>query len=548
MVNNINNEGLLKVGTLLANGKYRIDQYLASGGFGNTYVATDMAFTEKVAIKELFIKGVCGRNFNSTEISISLTENKRAFSAQQEKFRKEARRIRKLNNPHIVGVHDLFDENGTSYYVMDFVEGESLSTRMKRTKKPLDEKEMMLILNQILDALACVHAEGIWHLDLKPANIMVDKNGNVQLIDFGASKQLKNTNGESLSTSSAMAYTTGFASSEQMEQNFDKFGPWTDLYSLGATIYNLLTMQQPPSPSDIDEDPLSALSLPVTITKNTKDLVIWMMRPNRKMRPQSVGEVQQYLLNPRSMFLPETQGDTIIIHNKPSTHTTQTKDTKKPRHIFRKVLLSIAGTFAFLFFVGEYMGNTESASEGQLPMKKVENLMITIATGPKNMRQYTYTGELVDTLGALPNGKGIAQYSNDGATPGFTYTGGFINGVCEDSTGTATVEFANGDKFIGTFVSGYWGEGKYIVSDGSYFVGTFKDNKPDKGQWYNSKDQPKEKSNPSVSKNKPTSRSNGRASRTSATTQSEVFVVPKIVDDDKVDHAKEIKTDAQIKR
>lgn len=217
MADNIQKENMLKVGATLSNDKYRIERYLASGGFGNTYVATNLAFDEKVAIKELFIKGVCARSSNTTDITISIEDNQRAFSAQQEKFRKEARRLRKLTNPHIVKVHDLFDENNTSYYVMDFVEGESLSARMKRTGKAMSESELMLILPQILDALECVHNEGIWHLDLKPANIMIDAKGNVQLIDFGASKQLKNANGDSLSTSSTLAYTQGYAPSEQME-------------------------------------------------------------------------------------------------------------------------------------------------------------------------------------------------------------------------------------------------------------------------------------------------------------------------------------------
>lgn len=247
-------EGLLAIGTTLANGKYRIEKYLASGGFGNTYMAIDTAFDERVAIKELFIKGVCGRMDNATDISISLTENQRTFNAQREKFRKEARRLRKLENKHIVRVHDLFDENGTTYYVMDFIEGESLSTRLKRTHQPMTEAEVLPILTQVLDALETVHNEGIWHLDLKPANIMVDDKDNVQLIDFGASKQLRNADGNSLSTSSALACTPGYAPSEQMEQNIEKFGPWTDLYALGATLYHLLTLQQPPSPSDIDED------------------------------------------------------------------------------------------------------------------------------------------------------------------------------------------------------------------------------------------------------------------------------------------------------
>ena len=500
MADNIQKEGMLKVGTLLANGKYRIDQYLASGGFGNTYVATDLSFDEKVAIKELFIKGVCGRTAESSEISVSLSENQRAFSAQQEKFRKEAKRIRKLNNPHIISVHDLFDENGTSYYVMDFVEGESLSARLKRTKKPMSEAELMLLIPQVLDALECVHAESIWHLDLKPANIMVDAKGNVQLIDFGASKQLKNANGDSLSTSSAMAYTAGYASSEQMEQNIDKFGPWTDLYSLGATMYNLLTMQLPPSPSDIDEDSRAALKLPKGISKKTERLIFWLMKPNRKMRPQSVTDVKQFLVEahddtPRTEPLDnneEENDDTIVTHKKQTTTTTP-QPNPEPNHLLKKWVLPavtvvcVAGTFFFVNECRNEKTDTEPAVavSDSLTMKQVENLPITVTSGPSNMRQYAYTGELVDTLGALPNGEGIAKFAKYGDIPASTYHGQFVNGVCEDHTGKATMTFNSGDKYVGTFEDGYYVQGKYILSDGSYFEGTFKEGSPYNGTWHN---------------------------------------------------------------
>ena len=287
-------EGMLPIGTLLSNGKYRIERYLSSGGFGNTYEAIDTAFDERVAIKELYIKGVCGRETELNSISISLTENRRTFSAQQEKFKKEARRLRKLTNPHIVQVHDLFDENGTSYYVMDYVNGESLSQRMKRTDAPMTEEEVLRILPQMLDALETVHAEGIWHLDLKPGNIMIDQKGNALIIDFGASKQLRGQ-GNSIATSSAMAYTPGYAPSEQMEQNMEKFGPWTDLYALGATMYNLLTRRQPPSPTDIDEDVDAALPMPETVSQKTHDLILWLMEPSRMNRPQSVADVKRFL-------------------------------------------------------------------------------------------------------------------------------------------------------------------------------------------------------------------------------------------------------------
>ena len=102
----INNTSMLKVRTILR-GTYRIDSYLSSGGFGNTYVATNIEFDERVAIKEFFMKGVTQREDNQTTVSVSNTDNKDSFMAQREKFKKEARRIRQLHNPHIVNVHDL---------------------------------------------------------------------------------------------------------------------------------------------------------------------------------------------------------------------------------------------------------------------------------------------------------------------------------------------------------------------------------------------------------------------------------------------------------
>ena len=286
----------LPKGTLLSNGKYRIEAYLASGGFGNTYVATDLAFDERVAVKELFVKGICGRNASTGEVSVSLSENRISFDAHREKFRKEARRIRKLNSRHVVKVRDLFDDNDTSYYVMDFIDGESLSARLHREQRPLTEAEVCSLLPQVLDGLQTLHAERIWHLDLKPANIMVDREGTVILIDLGASKQLQTADGVSVSTSSAMAYTQGYAPPEPMDQHFERFGPWTDLYALGATLFHLLTLQRPPSASDILDDADAALAMP-GVSSRMQQLVRWMMNPGRNGRPQSVDFVRDFLNN-----------------------------------------------------------------------------------------------------------------------------------------------------------------------------------------------------------------------------------------------------------
>lgn len=286
---------MLQVGTIL-HGTYKIESYLSSGGFGNTYLAKNIEFDETYAIKEFFVKGVCQRDVNSTTISVSNAENTNSFEQQREKFKKEARRLRSLSNPHIVKVYDLFEENGTAYYVMDYVDGENLSARLKRTNAPLAESEVRNYLNQILDGLEAIHNEGMFHLDIKPANIMVDSHDVVKLIDFGASKQQSTVGGATMST--GISYTNGYAPSEQMAQSYDKFGPWTDFYALGATMYKLLTNQDPPSVSDLSEDETEDkhLALPMpNVSGEMKKLVVWMMQEKRLKRPKNVGEIRRIL-------------------------------------------------------------------------------------------------------------------------------------------------------------------------------------------------------------------------------------------------------------
>ena len=293
MQESINKKSMLKVGTILHD-TYRIDSYLSSGGFGNTYVATNIAFEERVAIKEFFMKGVTERDGNHTTVSVSNSENTNSFLEQKEKFKKEARRLRRLKNEHIVKVHDLFDENGTAYYVMDYMDGENLSERLKRIGRPMTESEVNLLLPQILDALKAVHKEGFCHLDIKPSNIMLENGNKVKLIDFGASKQLGAKGTLTSNESTAFAKTPGFAPREQIEQNLDKIGPWTDIYALGATLYCLLTTKYPPMPSDIDDDMSQDkhLSLPMPETAGgLKNLVLQMMKTNRLQRPQSIDAI-----------------------------------------------------------------------------------------------------------------------------------------------------------------------------------------------------------------------------------------------------------------
>ena len=379
MSNNINTANMLRVGTII-HGTYRIDRYLSSGGFGNTYVATNIQFGEQYAITEFFMRGISQRDDNNTTVSVSNTDNRETFASQLEKFKKEAGRLRKLNNEHIGRVHDLFEENGTAYYVMDYIEGENLSERLKRTGKPLSEAEVMQLLPQILDALEAAHKDGILHLDLKPANIMVDKQGVVKLIDFGASKQQSAQGGAT--TSTAVSYTNGYAPREQMEQNLEKFGPWTDFYALGATLYTLLTNKKPPLPSDIDddgsEDKHLALPMPIGCDDKRKKMILWLMSTNRKDRPQNVETFrEQFELNvcynveqksslhsEDETMLADTHGNKAECQEQSLSWSQMNEDSITPRFSFdpKDIVIFVTAIF-FIIGVGLYFYSTQNEYE-----------------------------------------------------------------------------------------------------------------------------------------------------------------------------------------
>ena len=290
----------LKPNTTLQGGKYRIERVLGQGGFGITYLAEQVSLSRKVAIKELFIGGE-GQAINDrrgNQVVVTNSANQASFNQQKEKFKKEALRLANLNHPNLVKVHEFFEENGTSYYVMDYIEGESLRTKLNR-EGVLSENLVLKYLQQLLPALETAHKQSIWHLDIKPENIMVDRYGHVYLIDFGASKHIEQNS--TLTTSLALAYTRGYCppeladltygSQNDLMQALKEIGPWTDIYALGATMYNLLTDSIPPSSNRLYKDGRNAFTFPSKISSSTQDLIVWMMKPDKENRPQNVNEV-----------------------------------------------------------------------------------------------------------------------------------------------------------------------------------------------------------------------------------------------------------------
>ena len=281
----------LSDGTLLQGGKYKIVRFISSGGFGCTYEAEHILLKKKVAIKEFFVKDFCNRDETTSQISVGITSKTALVSKLKSKFIAEAQSLCSLEHPNIVHVFDVFEENGTAYYVMDYIDGLSLNDLVKNNG-PMAEQKAVGYIMQVADALKYVHSQNRLHLDIKPGNIMVDENDKAVLIDFGASKQYDEEGGEN--TSTLLGKTPGYAPLEQMGNDVVKFLPSTDIYALGATLYKLLTGNTPPSASLLASgETLDAM--PSFISEGTRNAIIQSMQTNKMKRPQSIGEFEKLL-------------------------------------------------------------------------------------------------------------------------------------------------------------------------------------------------------------------------------------------------------------
>ena len=276
----------LKVGSSLQGGKYKIEKVLGQGGFGITYLATQELLERKVCIKEFFIKDSCSRT-STGKVTLGTVGNKDLVERFLNKFIKEARTISKLEHPNIIRILDIFMENGTAYYVMDFIEGESLED-IVNSRGALPEHEAIGYIKQVANALDYLHQRKINHLDVKPANIMIRKKDNIAiLIDFGVSKQY-DERGEQTSTT-PVGISHGYASMEQYNVGgVGTFSPQTDIYSLGATLYKLLTGNTPPQAIEIFNDGFPELSS--SISQSIADVIKKTMQSRKIDRPNGVNE------------------------------------------------------------------------------------------------------------------------------------------------------------------------------------------------------------------------------------------------------------------
>ncbi len=275
----------LKPDTLLQGGKYRIVRTLGHGGFGITYEAVQVMMERRVCIKEFFVEEYCDRDPGSSGISLGSTGSAEMMKKYMAKFVKEAKTIARLNHPNIISIYDVFEENNTAYYVMEFLAGGSLNEWVK-ANGPMPEAQALDYVRQVGAALSYAHDRRVMHLDVKPSNIMLD-GGRAVLIDFGLSKQYTETGEQTSSTPVGISH--GYAPLEQyMEGGVKEFSPTTDVYSLGATLYKLLTGQTPPPAPIVTQSGLP----PITgdISAAVVNAIERSMRFLKQERPRSVAE------------------------------------------------------------------------------------------------------------------------------------------------------------------------------------------------------------------------------------------------------------------
>ncbi|MCQ2288170.1 MAG: serine/threonine protein kinase [Muribaculaceae bacterium] len=245
----------LKNGSLLQGGRYKILGLLGQGGFGITYLAVQSGLDRTVAIKEFFMKEMCSRDESTSHVTLGTEGARDTVERFREKFLKEARNIARFKHPNIVRIYDIFEENGTAYYVMEYAECGSLSDKVKR-EGPISEPQATRYIKQIASALDYIHRQNMNHLDVKPGNVMLNAKDETVLIDFGLAKQYDAKTGSQTSTT-PVGISEGYAPMEQYKQGgVGSFSPETDVYALGATFFYLLTGQRPPSASDVNEEGL----------------------------------------------------------------------------------------------------------------------------------------------------------------------------------------------------------------------------------------------------------------------------------------------------
>ena len=281
--------------------RYEIIKYLGRGGFGITYLAQETVPVDgipqqhKYTIKEFCLSDICTRQEdNSLTVGPGMTGD---FNEAKGEFRKEAEHLHELSNPGIVPVSEVFEQNGTVYYVMQYLGDTTLAGLMKQQGGSLDEELAVDIIRKVSASLRYLHQHMMTHLDVKPENIMLLKDSGgwtPVLIDFGLSCHY-GKNGTLTSKDVAPGTSKGYSPMEQYVPGGVKtFTPQADIYALGATLFCLLTGKEPVISAEVSNKYLYS-NLPEGVSERTANAVVKAMQKNKEDRPANIDEFLKLL-------------------------------------------------------------------------------------------------------------------------------------------------------------------------------------------------------------------------------------------------------------
>ena len=320
--------------------EYEIQTVLGSGGFGITYKARDRNLGKLVAIKEYLPSDFAVR-VGRANVKPKSGANKDDYAWGLERFIDEARTLARFDHPHINKVHRYFQDNGTAYLVLEYVEGDMLSDLLK-SKGRFNEAGVRRMLDELLDGLDKVHSAGYIHRDIKPANIIFRRDGGAVLLDFGAARQAIGQRSQVITS----ILTPGYAPVEQYLNAVDAMGAWSDLYSLGVVAYRCLVggdesvIIDAPSRAhlakrgEMDKDmPLAVMVGKGKYSASLLSAIDWAMRVEESARPQSVAEMQAVLAGEDKAVAPSSTPAPTPKRAPTPTRTAQTNATKQAKRV-----------------------------------------------------------------------------------------------------------------------------------------------------------------------------------------------------------------------
>ena len=336
-------------GTVL-DGRYQIGRVLGQGGFGITYIAMDQTTRSRVAIKEYLPTEIAGRAYGTSALQVYSKDRTEEYESGKQQFLSEARTLSEfVGNEHIINIHGYFEENGTAYFAMEYMEGKTLKQVMEESGRPISVQQANRYLLPIMEALSWVHSKGIIHRDISPDNIMIRKDGEAKLIDFGAARYSSGEKSKSLD----VILKHGFAPKEQYTRR-GRQGPYTDVYAMAATYYYAITGRVPPDAIErsVEDEIISPSAIGTVIPASTEQILMKGLAVSPPDRYQTMEEFYHALLNSMEKPLADTTEET---GGNTAATSLWTEGQNKPVRKKNKTGVALAAALAVIAGIGLFL-------------------------------------------------------------------------------------------------------------------------------------------------------------------------------------------------